>query len=325
MTEDRSEIDAVGAISAMVEEIELAVVGKRATVNLVIQAVIAGGHVLLDDVPGVAKTLLARSFADVSGLSFSRIQFTPDLMPGDIMGSSIWDRTTNEMVHQPGPVNANVVLADEINRAPAKTQAALLEAMAERQVTIDGVTRQLPDPFVVIATQNPIEYEGTYELPEAQLDRFMIRASLGYPSASDEADLIRRRIGRAMDQPVLSRRSDVETIRSLVRSVNEVRVHRAVVDYVVRILAATRDYPGVALGASPRGGLAMVAMARAATLADGRAAVLPDDVKNVAGVTLPHRLVLSPELWVQGADPVLIVADILNEVAAPSPNDLLSD
>jgi len=316
-------VDAPSAIDSLVTEIERAIVGKRDVINLVLDAVLAGGHVLLDDVPGVAKTLLARSFATVSGLSFSRIQFTPDLMPGDIMGSSIWNRSTNEMVFQPGPINANVVLADEINRAPAKTQAALLEAMAEGQVTVDGVTRLLPTPFVVIATQNPVEYEGTYELPEAQLDRFMIRTSIGYPSATDEAELVNRRIGRSSVQPELDVTSSPEEIAALGSKINEIRVHPAVVDYVVRMVGATREFPGVELGASPRGSLAMVAMARAAAMRQGRSAVLPDDVKRIATATLSHRLVLSPELWVQGAKAAEIVAEIVNDTVAPAPDDLL--
>jgi len=316
-------IDAPAAIDALVTEIERAVVGKRDETNLELDAALTGGHVLLDDVPGVAKTLLARSFAEVSGLSFSRIQFTPDLMPGDIMGSSLWDRSTNEMIFQPGPINANVVLADEINRAPAKTQAALLEAMAEGQVTVDGVTRMLPTPFVVIATQNPVEYEGTYELPEAQLDRFMIRLSIGYPSASDEAELVNRRIGRTSVQPELAAISNPTQIGALSDSINGIRVHPAVVDYVVRLVSATREFPGVELGASPRGSLATVAMARAGAMREGRAAVLPDDVKRVAMATLSHRLVLSPELWVQGVKAAEIIAEILNETSAPAPDDLI--
>jgi len=322
---DVQTVDAPAAISRMVDEIERAVVGKRDVIHSVVDAVIAGGHVLLDDVPGVAKTLLARSFATVSGLSFSRIQFTPDLMPGDIMGSSIWDRVANEMVFQSGPINANVVLADEINRAPAKTQSALLEAMAEGQVTVEGVTRQLPDPFVVIATQNPVEYEGTYELPEAQLDRFMIRTSIGYPSPGDEAELVLRRIGRGQPQPDLSVVADSGQIMALVKAVNDVRVHPAVIDYIVRIVGATRGYTGVELGASPRGSLAIVAMARAGAAREGRSAVLPDDVKRVAVDALSHRLVLSPELWVQGAKASEIIDSIVGDAATPSPQDLLDD
>jgi len=322
---DVQTVDAPAAIARMVDEIERAVVGKREVIHSVLDAVMAGGHVLLDDVPGVAKTLLARSFATVSGLSFSRIQFTPDLMPGDIMGSSIWDRAANEMVFQPGPIYANVVLADEINRAPAKTQAALLEAMAEGQVTVDGVTRMLPEPFVVIATQNPVEYEGTYELPEAQLDRFMIKTSIGYPAAEDEAELISRRIGRSEAQPQLVAVADALQIRELVGVVNNVRVHPAVIDYVVRIVSETRGYSGVELGASPRGSLAIVAMARAGAAREGRSAVLPDDVKRVAADALSHRLVLNPELWVQGAQASQIVDSIVGEVATPVPQDLLDD
>jgi MoxR-like ATPase len=326
----------------VVAHIERRIVGKRAVIDLVLDAVAAGGHVLLDDVPGVAKTLLARTLADATGLGFSRLQFTPDLMPADVTGSSVWNPASNTIEFQPGPIFANVVLADEINRAPAKTQSALLEAMAEQQVTVDGTTHQLPDPFVVIATQNPIDHDGTYALPEAQLDRFLIRTTMGYPAAPDEAEVVRRHLlQRASTQPASTQSASAQstsaqpasTQSASARSSNVVAelrsgaravvVHDAIIDYAVRLVEATRQHNGIELGASPRGsiGLITVAQARAARL--GRTHVLPDDVKAIAAAVLGHRLVLTSELWIDRVPPERLIGQILGSVAAPAPNDVL--
>ncbi len=316
--------------SAVIDQIEQSIVGKRAIIELLLDAVAARGHVLLDDVPGVAKTLLAKSFADASGLIFSRIQFTPDLMPADVTGASIWNPAEHTIDFHPGPVFANVVLADEINRAPAKTQSALLEAMAEGQVTVDGTTHRLPDPFVVIATQNPIDQDGTYSLPEAQLDRFLISTSMGYPEADDEAEVVRRHLFRNRTE-VTSTQSDrtgsaVDREGFVVRmraAASAVTVHNAVIDYAVRIVAESRQDPGVRLGASPRASIGLVAMAQAKAAREGRDHVLPDDLKAAAGAVLGHRLILTSELWIDGVDPERVVESILTRVPAPTPNDLL--
>ncbi|NOX31346.1 MAG: MoxR family ATPase [Actinobacteria bacterium] len=316
--------------SAVIGQIEQSIVGKRAIIELLLDAVAARGHVLLDDVPGVAKTLLAKSFADASGLIFSRIQFTPDLMPADVTGASIWNPAEHTIEFHPGPVFANVVLADEINRAPAKTQSALLEAMAEGQVTVDGTTHRLPDPFVVIATQNPIDQDGTYSLPEAQLDRFLISTSMGYPERDDEAEVVRRHLIRnrseaASDQADHARHTvDREGVVGRMRAAaSAVAVHDAVIDYAVRIVDESRHDPGVRLGASPRASIGLVAMAQAKAARQGRDHILPDDLKAAAAAVLGHRLILTSELWIDGVQPERVVESILTRVAAPTPNDLL--
>ncbi len=306
----------------VVERIERRIVGKRAVIELVLDAVAAGGHVLLDDVPGVAKTLLARTLADATGLAFSRLQFTPDLMPADVTGSSVWNPAANTIEFQPGPIFANVVLADEINRAPAKTQSALLEAMAEQQVTVDGTTHRLPDPFVVIATQNPIDHDGTYALPEAQLDRFLIRTTLGYPSAADEAEVVRRHLLQSTSAESTSAGSSnvVDELRNGARAVV---VHDAIIDYAVRLVEATRQHNGIELGASPRGSIGLITVAQARAARVGRGHVIPDDVKAIAGAVLGHRLVLTSELWIDRVPPERLVDQILGSVAAPGPDDVL--
>jgi MoxR-like ATPase len=306
---------------AMLAEIERAIVGKRDALELVLVAMLADGHVLIEDFPGLAKTLMARSFAAVTGLRFARVQFTPDLMPSDITGSSIYDQRTGAFSFRPGPIFTHVLLGDEINRAPPKTQAALLEAMEERQVTSDDATRPLERPFLVIATQNPIEYEGTYPLPEAQLDRFLARVSVGYPTADDEWEVLQRRIARRAEEVELRAVVDRDELLALQRAVEEVHVAEPVGRYVVAVAAATRASGRVQVGASPRGTLALMKLARVRAALAGRDYVVPDDVKTLAVPALAHRLVLNPELWVRGISGDEVVRECLAGVPAPDPAD----
>ncbi|HEY8745751.1 MAG TPA: MoxR family ATPase [Chloroflexota bacterium] len=298
-------------------EVSKAVVGKRPTLELVLLAILADGHVLIEDYPGLAKTLMARSFARVVGLDFKRIQFTPDLMPSDVTGSSIFNQRTAEFEFRPGPIFANMLLADEINRAPPKTQAALLEAMQERQVTLEGDTRPLPAPFLVLATQNPIDYEGTYPLPEAQLDRFILRVSVGYPSRAEEWDVLRRRLARQTEEPELAQVVDSATMLALQRALEGVYVAESIGYYMVDLVGATRRNTRVQVGASPRGSLALLKLARGKAVLSGRDFVTPDDVKAVAVAALSHRLILSPELWVQRIRPEDVVQECLEQVPTP--------
>ncbi|HUL25576.1 MAG TPA: MoxR family ATPase [Streptosporangiaceae bacterium] len=301
----------------ILDEVERMIVGKREVLRLVLLGILAGGHVLLEDLPGLGKTMMARSFADVLGLRFTRIQFTPDLLPADVTGAPLYDQRTGEIVFRPGPVFTNLLLADEINRTPPKTQAALLEAMAEQQVTVDGQSRQLPQPFIVLATDNPIEYEGTYPLPEAQLDRFLLRTRLGYLPPAGEAVMLRQRLERAGRVPALRAVVDAQGLLELRDSLNQVHVGDDVLGYVVALLTATRDNPKVAVGASPRGGIAVTDLARGCAVTEGRDYVTPEDVKAVAVPALAHRLVLHPELWVRRISGEDIVADLLAEVPTP--------
>jgi MoxR-like ATPase len=303
---------------AVIDEVERAVVGKRDRLELVLAGMLADGHVLLEDVPGLAKTLTARSFAKVTGLSFARVQFTPDLLPSDVTGSSIWNQRQMAFEFRPGPVFANILLGDEINRAPPKTQAALLEAMQERQVSVDGVTHVLDPPFLVLATQNPIEYEGTYPLPEAQLDRFVLRTGFGYPSADHEWEMLERRLDRRADDVELVEVIDRATLLEMQQAIEDVHVDESVGRYVVDLVAATRESPSVAVGSSPRGSLALVKLARCRAALVGRDFVSPDDVKSVAIPALAHRLVLRPELWVQRRSGEDVVREILEEVPTPA-------
>lgn len=307
---------------AVLDEVGRAVVGKREVTELVLAGLLANGHVLLEDVPGLAKTLIARSFAQVMGLEFTRAQFTPDLMPSDITGSSIFDQSTGTFNFQPGPVFTNLLLADEVNRASPRTQSALLEAMQERQVTVDGVTRGLPQPFVVIATQNPIELEGTYPLPEAQLDRFMLRTSVGYPSPDSEWEVLARRIERRSDEVVLRRVVGRDELLAMQSSLEDVFVSAPIGRYMVELVTATRGRPAVEIGASPRGSLALMLLSRARAVLAGRDFVVPEDVKAIAVPALAHRLRLRPELWVRGERPERIVDACLSEVPVPAAEDL---
>ncbi|MCX5043278.1 MoxR family ATPase [Aldersonia sp. NBC_00410] len=302
---------------AVLAEIERVVVGKQQALRLVLLTMLAGGHALIEDLPGLGKTLIARSFAAALSLDFKRVQFTPDLLPADLLGSMIYDMRSARFDFRPGPIFTNLLLADEINRTPPKTQAALLEAMAESQVSIDGETRPLPDPFVVLATDNPIEYEGTYPLPEAQLDRFAVRLRLGYLGEPDEREMLRRRIDRGAREPVVNKVVDTADLLAMRGAVEEVSVHGDVLAYVVALAAATRSHPQVEVGASPRAELDLVQLSRARAMLAGRDYVIPEDVKALAVPAIAHRISLRPEMWVrriQGAD---VVEELLRRLPVP--------
>jgi MoxR-like ATPase len=305
----------------VLDEVERAVVGKRDELELVLLGLLADGHVLLEDYPGLAKTLAARSFAQVTSIGFSRIQFTPDLMPSDVTGSSIWSQRDAEFEFRPGPIFTNLLLADEINRAPPKTQAALLEAMQERQVTIEGTTHRLARPFLVLATQNPIEYEGTYPLPEAQLDRFLLRVGFGYPAGDDEWEMLSRRLERGADDVELEPVIDGAVLLELQASVEQVHVGPSVGRYIVEVVGATRASGSTAVGASPRGSLALLKLSRCRAALSGRDFVTPDDVKSIAVPALAHRLMLKPELWVQRLSADDVVRDLLESVPTPAADE----
>ena len=317
------ELAEVGRISsAIVDEVEKAVVGKRDALELLLLGLLADGHVLLEDYPGLAKTLMARSFAQVCSMDFSRIQFTPDLMPSDVTGSSVYNQRDADFQFRPGPIFTNLLLADEINRAPPKTQAALLEAMQERQVTTEGETRRLGPPFLVMATQNPIEYEGTYPLPEAQLDRFLLRMSVGYPGREDEWRVLAERAERRTDEVQLGSVVDRDTLVAMQLACEDVFVSEPVGLYMVDVVSATRSAPSIQVGASPRGSLALLKLSRCRAALDGRDYVTPDDVKAIAVPALAHRLTLRPELWVQRISAEDVVRDRLATVPTPVAEDL---
>ncbi len=302
-------------------EVGKAVVGKREALELVLLAILAEGHVLIEDFPGLAKTLIARSFAQVLDLDFKRIQFTPDLMPSDVTGSSIFNQKEGQFEFRPGPIFANLLLADEINRAPAKTQAALLEAMQERQVTVDGFRHRLEAPFLVLATQNPIEYEGTYPLPEAQLDRFLLRLGVGYPSRDEEWQLVEARLARRTDEVTLEKVVERRRLLELQAALEQVHVSPSVGFYMIDLVTATRRSSRVQVGSSPRGTLALMKLSRGRAALQGRDFVIPEDVKAVAVPALSHRLSLRPELWVQKVRAEDVVRDCLESVPAPSAED----
>ncbi len=306
----------------IVDEVERAVVGKREALELVLLGFLADGHVLVEDFPGLGKTLIARSFAQVFAMDFGRVQFTPDLMPSDVTGSSVFNQRTGDFEFRPGPIFTNLLLGDEINREPPKTQAALLEAMQERQVTIEGRTNSLERPFLVIATQNPIEYEGTYPLPEAQLDRFILRIAIGYPSRDDEWALLERRLERGVDEVRLDPVTDRRGLLEMQESIEQVHVSEPVGTYIVDIVSSTRTSQRVQVGASPRGSLAILKLARVKAALAGRDFVTPEDVKAVAVPALSHRLMLKPELWVQRVRPEDVVREALDAVPAPAAEDL---
>jgi MoxR-like ATPase len=309
---------AAGVAHAVLDEVCRAVVGKRETVALVLAGLLADGHVLLDDLPGVAKTLTARSIATAAGLRFARVQFTPDLLPADITGSLVLDPVNRVPEFRPGPVFTDLLLADEINRAPAKTQAALLEAMQERQVTTDGVARPLPRPFLVIATQNPIESEGTYPLPEAQLDRFLLRTQMGYPAPADEVSMLAGRLARRADDVDLRSVCDPEAFVAAQEALEHVHVDDRLLAYTVELIGATRAEPNLAVGASPRGSLALVKLARAAALLSGRDYAGPDDIRAMAVPALAHRVVLTDETWARGVSATDVVRRVIDRVPAPN-------
>ncbi len=309
---------AVSAFShAIVEEVSKAVVGKPQVLYQMLAAFLSNGHILLEDYPGLAKTLIANSFATVLGLSFRRIQFTPDLLPGDITGGYVYDRAQNQFVLRQGPIFAQIVLADEINRASPRTQSALLEAMQERQVTIEGETMMLPEPFIVIATQNPIEYEGTFPLPEAQVDRFLIKLSIGYPNPEEEKEIVHRRRQRKQDAHLLQVVTNAEQLLDMQRQIEEVFVDEDIEQYLVDLTGWTRTHHQVAVGASPRGTLALLKLSRAWAAIHGRSFVLPDDVKGFVKPALNHRLILHPDLWLTPYAADRILNEILQSVPVP--------
>jgi MoxR-like ATPase len=298
-------------------QVKKVIVGKDTVLEKVMFALLANSHILFEDYPGLAKTLLARSFAMSMGCNFSRIQFTPDLLPADITGTYIYNVKSGDFELRKGPVFTNILLADEINRAPPKTQAALLEAMQERQTTLDGKTHSLQDPFIVMATQNPIEYEGVYPLPEAQLDRFLVRLQLGYPTRMEEIEIMRRRMARGQEDVVLDPVADAETILDLQKTVEGIHVDDDVMGYIADIVLATRTHRQIEIGASPRGSLAIFKLSRARAALHGRDYVIPDDVKEVAAPALVHRLIMKSESWVKGTNPNQVLEDILKTIPVP--------
>jgi MoxR-like ATPase len=315
----RLDVATVSALCQQVlDEVERAVVGKRGALTLVLAAVLAGGHVLLEDLPGLGKTLAARSMAHTLGLTFSRAQFTPDMLPADLTGSFVYDQRAAEFVLRKGPVFTGLLLADEINRTPPKTQSALLEAMQEHQVTVEGATFVLPQPFHVLATSNPVEYEGTFPLPEAQLDRFLLKISFGYPTADQEWDVVSRRVARQQEEVALRAVTDAEGVLAMRRTVEAVTVDASVGRYCVALAGATRQHQHVLVGASPRGSLALVMAARALAVIAGRDYVTPEDVKAVAQPALAHRLTIRPELWMTDVTATAVVDQVLAQVPTPA-------
>ena len=301
----------------VVSEVERAIVGKRDLLEMVMAAALAGGHVLLEDYPGLGKTLIARSFATVLGLDFKRIQFTPDLLPGDITGGYVYNRAGNKFELRKGPVFANIILADEINRASPKTQSALLEAMQEGQVTMEGESMRLPEPFLALATQNPIEYEGTFPLPEAQLDRFMLKLTVGYPNVEEEKEILHRRHERRQDEVTLGVVTSAEQLLEMRETVETVHVDPDLEGYIATLVHTTRTDRRVAVGASPRGSLAFLKMARAHAALEGREYIIPDDIKRFAEAVLSHRLLLQPEYWMSHQVTGEVIRDVLGKVPVP--------
>jgi MoxR-like ATPase len=306
----------------LLSEVGKAIIGKSDALRLAFVALLADGHILIEDLPGLGKTLLARSFASALALDFKRVQFTPDLMPADITGSSIYNQATEAFEFRAGPVFTNLLLADEINRAPAKTQAALLEAMQERQVTVDGETRKLSAPFLVIATQNPIEFEGTYALPEAQLDRFLIRMQIGYPTQEHEVNILANRVERREDEVTVRQVIDKAEFLLMQQHLEAIHASKAVMRYIVGMVDATRSSAQLQVGASPRGALAMLKLARGWAALEGRDYVLPDDVKAIAVPALGHRVTLKPEVWIQDLSSDDIVRESIRSVPTPTAAEL---
>jgi MoxR-like ATPase len=301
----------------VITEVERAVVGKRGVLEMVMTAALAGGHVLFEDFPGLGKTLIARSFAMALGLDFKRIQFTPDLLPSDITGGYIFNRNKNKFELRKGPVFTNILLADEINRASPKTQSALLEAMQEKQVTLEGETLPLPEPFLVLATQNPIEYEGTFPLPEAQLDRFMVKLTVGYPSVDEEKEILNRRRERRRDEIILMQILKPRQLTALRDKVETVHVDADIESYIAALVHITRQDRRVSVGASPRGSLAFLKLARAYAALEGRDYVVPDDVKHFAIPVLSHRLILQPEYWMSQSIVGEVIRDVMEKIPVP--------
>lgn len=298
-------------------EVAKAIIGKNEVLRMVEVGILSNGNILFEDFPGLAKTLMSNTFSKALGCKFRRIQFTPDLLPSDITGIYIYNEKEGDFKFRPGPIFTNILLADEINRAPPKTQAALLEAMQEKQVTIEGITHALPEPFIVLATQNPIEYEGTYPLPEAQLDRFMMKMDVGYPNRDEENEILRRRAERKRDEVNIETLTDPKKVLGMQKAVENVHVDPAVRRYMVEIVTRTREEPEVMVGASPRGSQALFKLSRAFAAVNGRDFVLPDDVKNVAVPGLKHRLILRPEARIRGVKTENIINKILSEIPVP--------
>jgi MoxR-like ATPase len=312
---DNSQVSSLS--KQVIAEVERAVVGKRALLEMMMASVLAGGHILLEDFPGLGKTLVARSFAKVLGLDFKRIQFTPDLLPGDITGGYIFNRTTNKFELRKGPLFANIILADEINRASPKTQSALLEAMQEGQVTIEGESLPLPEPFLVLATQNPIEYEGTFPLPEAQLDRFMLKLTVGYPSIEEEKLILRRRRERKQDEVVLREITTAQQVLEMRDVVETIHVNADLENYIASLVHATRVDRRVSVGSSPRGSLAFLKISRANAAIENRTFITPDDIKRYAVAVLCHRVILQPEYWMSRQVTDDVVRDTLEKTPVP--------
>ncbi|MGA7756878.1 MAG: MoxR family ATPase [Ilumatobacteraceae bacterium] len=323
---EQLQLEDVSRLAAEVlDEVEVAVVGKREALTLVLAAILAGGHVLLEDFPGLGKTLAARSFAQTLGLDFARAQFTPDLLPADLTGSFVYDQRTGEFVFRHGPLFTGLLLADEINRTPPRTQAALLEAMQEHQITVEGETFVLEPPFHVLATANPVEYEGTYPLPEAQLDRFMMRTSFGYPSVDDEWVVLQKRMDRQREDQTLRQIADASTLLAMQAAVERVTVDESVGRYCVALATATRSHAHVLMGSSPRGALGLLLASRAWAIIDGRDYVTPEDVKAVAVPVLAHRITVKPELWMSQVSGRTVVAEVVASVATPGPLEPAAD
>ncbi len=304
------------ALNTVTSNIEKVVVGKRREVQYVLVALLCQGHILIEDVPGVGKTTLVRSLARSLGCEFRRIQFTPDLLPSDVTGVSVYNQKSGEFEFRPGPIMSQIVLADEINRTSPKTQSALLECMEEGQLTIDGVTRRMPRPFLVLATQNPIEYEGTFPLPEAQLDRFLLRLRLGYPSLEEEKMVVQRAKQPPLDD--LAQVLSADEVVQLQQAVKEIHVDESVQEYMIRIVHVTRDHKDIYLGASPRGSIALYRTSQAIAMIRGREFVTPDDVKEMAPLILAHRLILRPEAQLRGAGPEQLIQEIMTQVSVPT-------
>ena len=316
MEECPESLEAKDTAQKIVDNVESVIIGKRAQVELAVMTLMCGGHLLIEDVPGVGKTMLARSLAKSSGCSFNRIQFTPDLLPSDVTGVSVFNQTTSGFEFRPGPVLSQVVLADEINRATPKAQSALLEAMEEHQVTVDGITHRVPEPFMVMATQNPIEYEGTFPLPEAQLDRFLVRLELGYPAAAQEREMMQLQLhGHPVGE--LAEVCESSEVLGLQAAVREVLVDVLVQEYIVKVVEATRSHISVYLGASPRGSLALQRLTQARAVLEGRDYVLPDDVKSLAYPALSHRLILKAQARVQGVTAAQVIEECLQGIPVP--------
>ena len=302
----------------VLDSVNTVIVGKREPLKLVLAGILAGGHVLFEDYPGLGKTLTARCFAQTLGMHFNRLQFTPDLLPSDVTGSFLYNQKTGDFVFRQGPIFTNLLLADEINRTPPKTQAALLEAMQERQVSVEGTTYALAEPFCVLATANPIEHEGTYPLPEAQLDRFLLRVSFGYPNRDEELQVLQRRTARRKENTVLSPIVDAGTVVRMQQALENVAVEDSIGKYIVDIVAATREHSDIQVGASPRGSLALLLLGRAFAVLSGREYVLPEDIKAVAPAALAHRISLSPQLWLRNADPSAVIEKVCEKTPVPA-------